>query len=146
MALAFEAQAGARAATRLKMSNEEKERLAAGLSREGAPMPPISERAARAALYRLGPQAFMDRLTLTLVNAHAESDLARFRKLSDFVRTWTVPKLPIGGDDMLRAGIAPGPHIGATLRAVEAWWIVNDFPADRKALLAKAQEFAAKPD
>lgn len=144
MTLVLEAEAGARAAARLKMSNEERDRLAAGLSRDGAPMPPISERAARAALYRLGPQAFQDRLILTLANAHADADLARFRKFSDFAKTWTIPKLPVGGDDLLRAGLKPGPHVGAILRAVEAWWIENDFPADRKALLTKAQEFAAK--
>jgi poly(A) polymerase len=144
MALVLEAEAGARAAARLKMSNEEKERLAAGLSRNGAPMPPISERAARAALYRLGPQAFQDRLVLTLANAQGEQDLARFKKFNDLARNWTIPKMPIGGDDVLRTGVKAGPHVGAALRAAEEWWIENDFPADRKALLAKAQEAAAK--
>lgn len=144
MALVLEAEPGARAAARLKMSNEEKERLAAGLSRDGAPMPPISERAARAALYRLGQETFLDRLTLTLANAHADSDLKRFRRFSNFAAEWTIPRLPVGGDDLLRAGLKPGPHVGAVLRAVEEWWVENDFPADRKVLLAKAQEFAAK--
>ena len=142
MALVLDADAGARAGGRLKMSNEEKERLAEGLSRDGAPMPPISERAARAALYRLGRQAFQDRLILTLANAHADQDLTRFKRLSDFASAWAVPKLPIGGDDLLRVGLKPGPQVGASLRSVEDWWIENDFPADRKVLLAKAQEFA----
>jgi len=144
MALVLEAEAGTRAAARLKMSNEERDRLAAGLSRNGAPMPPMTERAARAALYRLGAQAFQDRLVLTLANAQGDQDLARFKKFSDFANAWTIPKLPIGGDDVLRAGLKPGPHVGAILRAVEDWWIENDFPSDRKALLAKAQDAAAK--
>ena len=144
MALVLEAEAGARAAARLKLSNEERERLAAGLSRNGAPMPPMSERAARAALYRLGRQAFHDRLVLTLANAQSDQDLARFQKFSGYATSWTIPKLPIGGDDVLRAGLKPGPHVGAILRAVEEWWIENDFPSDRKALLAQAQDAAAK--
>ncbi|MET0544901.1 MAG: CCA tRNA nucleotidyltransferase [Caulobacterales bacterium] len=143
MALLLEEDKGAIAAARLKMSNEEKDRLAAGLSRDGVAMPPLSERSARAALYRLGPQAFSDRLVLALSNASGDADTARYKTMRAFAQNWTPPKLPVNGDDLARAGVKPGPAMGVTLRAVEQWWIDNDFPSDRKTLLAKAKELSA---
>ncbi len=106
-------------------------------------MPPLSERAARAALYRLGKQAFLDRLTLALSNAASTHvDSARYETLRAFAENWTPPRLPINGDDLLRAGVKAGPNMGAILRGVEQWWIDNDFPADRRALLLQAQSIA----
>jgi poly(A) polymerase len=46
------------------------------------------------------------------------------------VETWPIPRLPVGGADLARLGVPPGPATGELLRAFEAGWIADDFPAD----------------
>jgi len=54
---------------------------------------------------------------------------------------WTPPKLPVGGRDLARLGLKPGPETGRILKAFEDSWIADDFPdqgheARLKALIA----------
>ena len=53
---------------------------------------------------------------------------------------WARPDLPIGGDDVTLLGVAKGPKVGELLRQVEAWWIDQDFPESRRAVLRKLSE------
>ena len=39
-------------------------------------------------------------------------------------------------------GIPPGPRVGELLDAVERWWEVGDFTADREATLAHLRQLA----
>ena len=41
---------------------------------------------------------------------------------------WTVPRLPVSGGDILKAGIGQGPLIARTLHAIEGRWIAEGFP------------------
>jgi poly(A) polymerase len=43
---------------------------------------------------------------------------------------------PLAADDLVAAGMAPGPALGAALRRAEAAWLASDFMLDRQALLA----------
>ncbi|MEJ0097430.1 MAG: hypothetical protein WDM84_05155 [Bauldia sp.] len=47
---------------------------------------------------------------------------------------WTVPSFPLGGRDVISHGTPRGPLVGDLLRAVEAWWIDQDFAPDAAAL------------
>lgn len=47
-----------------------------------------------------------------------------------------VPRFPLNGDDLLKAGLAPGPGLGAELERLEGAWIESGFTLDRDALLA----------
>jgi len=47
-----------------------------------------------------------------------------------------VPRFPIGGGDLLQAGLRPGPALGAELERLERKWIDSDFRLDRETLLA----------
>jgi len=49
----------------------------------------------------------------------------------------------VSGEDVIALGVPAGPRVGALLRALEAWWIADDFRAERGALLAKLRELAA---
>ncbi len=51
------------------------------------------------------------------------------------VRNWIPPALPVSGDDILEAGVPPGPAVGEALARIERWWINNDFSPDREECL-----------
>lgn len=110
-------------ATGLRLSNAQRLRLIAAAERAVAVSPGMSESAARAALYRLGRETALDRLAL----AEAESGPAP-QSLRDLMRSWPIPKAPIGGADVARLGVTPGPGTGRLLKAFEDDWIAADFP------------------
>lgn len=109
----------------LRLSNAVRDRLA-GIVADGATvLPDMGEVAARAAIYRLGRSVFLDRLQLA--EAATGGDGQSLRLLAD---EWPVPKMPVGGRELAKLGIRPGPETGRILKAFEAAWIADDFPAD----------------
>lgn len=107
----------------LRLSNAQRDRLLAALPDGVAVDPAMDERAARAALYRLGAQAFADRLTRAAAETGGDPE-----RLRAWMQAWTPPRFPLRGPDAAAAGVAPGPETGRLLRAVEDWWVENDFP------------------
>src|SRR5690606_31295894 len=86
----------------------------------------MSDRTARAALYRHGPAAFSDAVRRRWAETpdHAESA----RRLLGLAESWARPPLPVGGRDLAALGVEPGPETGRLLRAFEEAWIADDFP------------------
>jgi poly(A) polymerase len=116
-----------RAAERLRLSNAQRERLLAALvPATPAVAPGLDQRQARAAIYRLGVRTFRDRLKRAW--AAEPQAAAQAGALLTFAEGWGVPRFPLGGGDVLAAGVPLGPEIGRLLREVEAWWIEHDFP------------------
>jgi poly(A) polymerase len=66
-----------------------------------------------------------------------DQDVAQWRALLALAETWTRPKLPLSGDEAIRAGAKAGPQVGQVMRAVEEWWIGADFPDDKPAVMAR---------
>jgi poly(A) polymerase len=126
---------------RLRLSNAEGERL---LSLEHRPQmsPARGEKAARAQLYHLGPQAFADCVLLAWSRSDAGAADAAWRELASLPRRWTAPDFPLKAADFLRRGVPVGPQMGKALRAAEEAWIAADFPADRAAIEAIADQAA----
>ncbi len=122
-----------RLAQRLRLSNAESERLLA-LDKWWCIAAAIAAPAARALLYRLGPQAFTDRVLLAWARSEAGAADASWRALASMPRRWTAPAFPLKAADFTRRGVAAGPMLGAALRAAEAAWIAADFPSDEAAL------------
>lgn len=126
------------AARRLRLSNAQRERL---VQAAGDPVEPgLDDRAARAALYRLGAAAFRDRLLRRMAET---GEGGRGQALAALAAEWTTPALPVGGRDLARLGLAPGPETGRVLKAFEDGWIADDFPdhgheARLKALIGPA--------
>lgn len=114
------------AAQRLRLSNAQKARLVEALADDEAVEPGMSEAAARAALYRLGRQAFRDRLARAWAAAPGRAEEAG--ALNALADGWTRPQFPISGADLKAAGLAPSPAMGRILAALEAWWVDEDFP------------------
>jgi poly(A) polymerase len=124
---------------RLRLSNAEGERL---LALEHWPQlsPARGEKAARAQLYHLGPQAFADCVLLAWSRSDAGVMNQAWRELASLPQRWTAPDFPLEAADFIRRGIAAGPALGATLRAAEQAWIAADFPADRAVIEAIADQ------
>ncbi|HEX5005935.1 MAG TPA: CCA tRNA nucleotidyltransferase [Hyphomonadaceae bacterium] len=130
-----DADAVGEAASRLKMSNEERHRLnwaARDMTEIRAGM---NGRTMRRALYAIGPSVFRDRVVLEWAQQPEHSDM--WKTLYDAAGAYERPALPVSGDDMLARGVSEGPAIGDALRKLEAEWIESDFKLKREQLLAK---------
>jgi poly(A) polymerase len=97
-------------AARLKLSNKAKKRLACAAGTDHAASP-------EALAYRLGAECAADRLLL----AARPSDAAR-------IEGWPIPRLPISGGALIARGLAEGPIVARTLRAIEDRWVAAGFP------------------
>jgi poly(A) polymerase len=122
---------------RLRLANAESERLAA-LDGWWRFAPKVDERPARALLYRLGLQAFLDRALTAWARSQAGAADVAWRDLANLPRRWTAPVFPLKAADFIGRGVAAGPSLGVALRAAEAAWIAADFPVDRSAIEAIA--------
>lgn len=54
------------------------------------------------------------------------------------LRSWAVPTMPIGGDDLTAAGMVPGRGLGAVLARVRGEWIASGYAMDRTTALRSA--------
>lgn len=98
-------------AARLRLSNKAKSRLASAVAKH-------SDEDPRAMAYWLGNEGAVDRLLLS-----GKADEART------VARWAAPRLPVGGGDLIRRGIAKGPQVARTLRRIEQRWVEQGFPS-----------------
>ena len=113
-------------ARRLKLSTAERRALLVVDRRLGEAVAGLDPKAARRALYELGPRAWRRRILGALAaGAIGEAAAADLHGLPE---RWPVPVLPVRGADLIALGHAPGPRIGAILTEIEAWWIEADFP------------------
>ena len=96
--------------------------------------------ALRRALYRAGPEALSDALTL----AFARSGAARWLALRDAAAALDTPVFPLRGRDLTARGVTPGPELGRLLAAIEARWIDAGLPADPTAVEAMARDVLRK--
>jgi poly(A) polymerase len=130
-----------RLADRFRLSNTEAARLR-GLDRWWLVSPAAGEEAAHALLYDVGPQSFVDRVLVAWSRSNAGVADRAWRALADLPQRWMVPVFPLKAADFTQRGIAAGPALGAALRAAEEAWIAADFPGERSALEAIADEAA----
>jgi len=128
-------------ADRLKLSNDERGRLAS-MAAPALMVAADMDGAARArALYRLGERQFVDLVLLAWAGGPM-ADAARWRGHLAAAKNWVRPLLPVSGADVLALGLPPGPRVGAVLAAVEQWWEAGEFRAGRAEVLAKLREIA----
>ncbi|MBX7249506.1 MAG: CCA tRNA nucleotidyltransferase [Caulobacteraceae bacterium] len=126
--------------SRLRLSNAELDRLHAAADETWPVSLDMGAREARATLYRIGRQAFEDRVWLRWAEAPDRPEAAR--ALLAIAGTWERPRFPLGGKEALAAGLS-GPAVGKALAAVEDWWVAQDFPAG--GLTEKLAEAAQEP-
>ncbi len=132
-----------RLALRLRLANAEAERLAA-LDTWWRVSPATEAQAAHAALYRFGPQSFVDRVLLAWAHSEAGAADSAWRDLVTLPRRWTVPEFPLRAADFAGRGVPAGPAMGAALRAAKEAWIAADFPTARADIEAIADRAALR--
>lgn len=110
-------------ALRLKLSNEDRDRLARLLA---TPSPQGSETELRKLLADHLPADLIDRTWL-------DDDSATRQRLSQIPR----PVFPLEGRDVVALGVQPGPAVGALLRDLRRWWLEGGCIANRATCLAQ---------
>lgn len=126
---------------RLRLTNAEHERLAS-MADGWWRVTPAEESAARALLYRLGPERFIDRVLIAWARSAAGAADAQWRAMAALPQRWTAPAFPIKAADLMARGIAKGRGLGAALAQAEQAWIARGFPADKAALAEIADAVA----
>jgi poly(A) polymerase len=127
------------AAEALRLSNAQRDRLEAAAGSAPAIDAATTAPQMRRAVYRLGGQAFRDRLELAWACDPDPGRAAAWRALLDAARGWRAPAFPLGGEDAMKLGAPRGPAVGRALREVEDWWVQADFPADADQLRSRLQ-------
>ena len=112
-------------ATRLKLSNRAKKRVACAAQDELFSSP-------QALGYRVGTDCAVDRLLLAGKSAEAA-----------LIASWKAPKLPIGGGQLIKRGLPEGPIVARTLRKIEDRWVEAGFPAGEQFDRIVAEALAA---
>lgn len=115
-------------AQRLRLPNSWRDRLAAGAEAVKAVHLDMSMADARRAIYRHGRQAVEDALRRAWAEAPDKGRQAE--ALLSLAADWPVPRMPVGGRDVARLGVEPGPETGRVLQAFEEAWAAADFPDD----------------
>lgn len=129
---------GEQVAETLKLSRAESDRIIA-LDAPRAPFDAGSPQAVRRQIYAWGNDGALDRLLLDWPD---ETTGQVGRQALDLVKGWPKPRFPLAGADILKLGIDKGPRVGEVLRAVEEWWISQDFQGDHGQCLGRARSLA----
>lgn len=129
---------------RLRLTNNEYERLTSMAEGWRRITSAIGEQGARALIYRLGEQAFTDHALLGWARSQSGAHDKAWLGLATLPRRWSAPVFPLKAADFIARGVAKGPALGIALRAAEAEWIVQGFP-DGSEVLARIADAAAKP-
>jgi poly(A) polymerase len=126
----FVREDAARIAERLRLSRAESTRLKGmAIAGEGLRAPPAPRRA-RAALYTLGREGFLDAALL----GWARSGDPAWSAALDLATSWPIPVRPFSGRQLEAIGLPSGPHLGRVLAKAEQRWVEADFPDSEAAL------------
>jgi len=119
---------------KLRLTNNEHERLASMAEGWRRISPGFGEPAARALLYRLGREPFTDHALLGWARSQAAASDAAWHALATLPQRWSAPVFPLKAADFIKRGVEKGPALGAVLAAAERAWIAAGFPNDAGAL------------
>jgi poly(A) polymerase len=119
---------------RLRLSNAEAQRLQALFT---APKisPKMSANEQRRVLYYVGAQVWRDIVLLS--KARSRGADAEWDDVLTLAERWSVPVLPVKGEDLIAARFSPGPKLGSVLAALEDWWVASDFKPSKEELLGR---------
>jgi tRNA nucleotidyltransferase/poly(A) polymerase len=119
---------------KLRLTNNEHERLASMAEGWRRISPAFGENTAKALLYRLGVQHFTDHALVGWARSEANAHDARWRELATLPQRWTAPEFPLEAADLMKRGLTQGPALGRALAAAERAWIAAGFTQERRAL------------
>ncbi|WP_407176470.1 CCA tRNA nucleotidyltransferase [Bradyrhizobium sp. STM 3562] len=132
-----------RLATRLRLSSAEAKRLDS-MGHRWWRLAAMDEARAKRRLYRLGEEAYRDRLLLAWARAGGNTDPTPWRNFATLPRRWQAPKFPLKAADFIARGIAQGPALGHVLTLAEDAWLAADFPLDPSSLASIVDQTVAR--
>jgi poly(A) polymerase len=121
---------------RLRLTNAEHRRIASMAEKWWRIHANLDEAGSRALLYRLGEEAYFDRVALAWARAAAPSTDFEWQRLATLPKRWTPPRFAVRAADLMARGIPEGARLGKALAAAEEKWIARDFPTDAGAIAA----------
>ncbi len=123
-------------AEHLRLSNADRDRLIGALNGYRV-VSWMSPREVRREIWRQGAGALRDRVMLDWAVSARPATTTQWRALLPMIDSWTRPVFPLTGNEVVAAGVPPGPMVGRVLREVEAWWIDNDFTSDKLSVIER---------
>jgi poly(A) polymerase len=124
-------------AVRLKLSNEEANRLTAWAADQTKLVSYLSAREIRQALYWMGNGLYLDRVRIAWASDPEPRRKTQWRTMIAFESGFVAPKFPVDGTMAIAAGARPGPNVGLVLAEVERWWVANDFIDDELSVIER---------
>src|ERR1019366_10147904 len=105
---------------KLRLTNNEHERLASMAEGWRRISPVFGEPAARALLYRLKGERYTDRVLLAWARSQGSASDTDWHALATLPQHWSAPAFPLKAADFIKRGVEKGQALGAALAAAEA--------------------------
>jgi tRNA nucleotidyltransferase/poly(A) polymerase len=121
---------------RLRLTNDEYRRLRSMAEHWWEISPDMGPVARRAVIYRIGPDAYRERVVLALSRSGEKVDDVAWQELIALPNEWTAPKFPLAAKDFMERGMEKGPLLGSVLAIAETSWIDSGFPDEERVLKA----------
>ncbi len=138
-------------AGRLKLSNQDRDRLQLICNPPVLVSPDMGELAENKALRKFGTARILDFILLEWAREmYAASNLPSERKqgwirMLERVTQWSSPVFPLTGRDVMALGVDAGPRVGTLLSAVETWWESHGYEPSRQDCLNRLFDEANRP-
>ncbi len=119
---------------RFKFSNKESWLFETLVQNKILPTP--DELSQKKLIKRFGNEVFIKLILL----GNALNKNAAYKNMMELAQKWTVPEMPLKGEDLISIGINPGKKLGELLKLTEECWENSDFTLKKSDLLKLAQE------
>jgi poly(A) polymerase len=143
LAALLPADSGDAVADRFKLSNADRARLVAALAEGEKIASHLKAPDVRRLLYRLGAASFKDRVRLAWAGAPRSQPAIAWRMLLAMADSFERPRFPLGGRDVMAAGVPEGEGVGKVLAALEGEWAGGDFALGEAELREKLAALVA---
>lgn len=97
-----------------------------------------SETGIKQLAYKIGKGRFVDYALVRWLLAD-KAGRKRWTRWCQHVQSMTLPVFPLKGRDLVKAGVSPGPALGAMLGRLEAAWIKSDFSLSKAELITQIE-------
>ena len=97
----------------------------------------LSVREARAKIYRLGLDLFLDQVIINWANDKNQKNEINWRALYEVGKNFEKPLFHVNAQYVINMGIKEGPLVGKILNELEDWWIDSGFVSDEYSLIER---------
>jgi poly(A) polymerase len=95
--------------------------------------PPYDIKTAKSFLRKIGKGLFIEEILIS--GALYDDYVTTLEPFIEMARSWIPPTFPVTGDDLIAAGYASGPSLGAELKRLETLWEESEYTLSKENLL-----------